>query len=188
MNSRHNRQLKSGAMGPVLAAVIVLSSAAVLVAQPAVRRPGPNQLVATLPGFSVEYPKKDWQPIPGVGSSLIVFVHKTREANVAIEQRKVPPLAPGDIVDLTARLEGEDWQARRPQPTTFTHRIQDMAGARLIVIDFVQTGAQGPERVRLYALPRGADWFRVICTAPQASFEKYSSTFQSIALSLIPAQ
>ena len=175
-------------MGSVLAAVIVLSSAAALVAQPAARRPGPDQLVATLPGFSVEYPKKDWQAIPGVGSSLIAFVHKSREANVAIEQRKVAPLAPGDIGDLTARLEGEDWQARRPQPITFTHRIQGMAGARVIVIDFVQTGAQGPERVRLYALPRGADWFRVICTAPQASFEKYSSTFQSIALSLIPAR
>jgi len=52
--------------------------------------------------------------------------------------------------------------------------------------DLMQPGAQGSERVRMYTLPRGADWFRGICTTTQDSFEKYLDTCHRIALSLTP--
>ena len=143
-----------------------------------------NRLTA-LAGFTVDYPKKDWNIIAGTGSSVVVFLHKSREATVAIERTKIEhPLANNEIVDQTATLEIEDWQARRPLATGFAHQLLDVAGQRSIVIDFTQPGPLGPEQVRLYTMPRGADWFRVVCTSIQRSFEKHKETCHRIALSL----
>jgi hypothetical protein len=153
-----------------------------------VKAPGDIR-ISTLSGFTVDYPKKDWQPLVGAGSSLVVFVHKSREATVAIERTKVDhPLAQNDITEQTATLETDVWSARRPLSTGFSHQFVDTAGGgRLIVIDFTQPGPLGAEHVRMYTLPRGTDWFRVICTSTQASFEKYKDTCHKIALSLTPA-
>jgi hypothetical protein len=38
----------------------------------------------------------------------------------------------------------------------------------------------------MYTLPRGADWYRVICTTTQASFDKFKDTCHTVALSLTP--
>jgi hypothetical protein len=143
--------------------------------------------LATLSGFTVDYPKKDWQALGGAGSSLVVFFHKSKEATVAIERTKLQrPLAPTEIIDQTATLEIEVWGARRPLSSGFTPKIFDSDGARFILIDFTQPGAEGPEQVRMYTLPRGSDWYRVICTAKRSSFAKYLDTFHRIALSLTP--
>lgn len=145
--------------------------------------------LSTMSGFTIDYPKKDWTPLAGAGSSLIVFFHKTREATVAVERTKVGrPLAPSDITEQTATLEVEDWQNRRPQASGFSHQFMEYAGTRLMIIDFSQPGSQGPERVRMYTMPRGVDWYRVICTTTQSSFEKYRETCHKIALSLTPTQ
>ena len=142
--------------------------------------------LTTLGGFTVDYPKKDWQMLVGAGSSLVVFFHKTREATVAIERTKVRPLAQNDITDQTVKLELEDWQARRPLSSALGKQLLNIAGGRFIMIDLLQPGPQGSERVRMYTLPRGADWFRVVCTTTQDSFEKYLDTCHRIALSLTP--
>ena len=154
-------------------------------------RPGPasgDQRMTVSTGFTVDYPKKDWNTLVGVGSSVVVLFHRSREAAVAIEKTKVRvPLAINEINDPTASLEIEDWQLRRPLATGFSHQFVDFIGARSILIDFTQPGAQGPEHVRLYTLPRGTDWYRVICTTTQPTFDKYKETFQRIALSVTPA-
>jgi hypothetical protein len=142
--------------------------------------------LTTIAGFTVDYPKKDWQLPVGVGSSLVVFVHKTTQATVAIERTSVRPLAKNEITEQTATLEIDDWVARRPQARAIGHQLLDIAGARFIMIDLLQSGPQGSERVRMYTLPRGTDWFRVICTTTQDSFEKYLDTCHRIALSLTP--
>jgi hypothetical protein len=97
------------------------------------------------------------------------------------------PLALNEINNQTASLEIEDWQVRRPLASGFSHQFVDFNGARTILIDFNQPGAQGAEHVRLYTLPRGTDWFRAICTTTQASFDKYKETCHRIALSVTPA-
>ena len=161
-------------------------------AQPAAGagRPGPasgDQRMTLSTGFTLDYPKKDWLTLVGVGSSYVVLFHKSREATVAIERTKVRvPLAPNEINQQTATLEIEDWQARRPFATGFSPQFVDFLGARSILIDFTQPGAQGPEHVRLYTLPRGTDWYRVICTTTLHTFDKYKETFQRIALSVTP--
>jgi hypothetical protein len=71
--------------------------------------------------------------------------------------------------------------------SSFSHQFAEIAGARLIVIDFSQPGPQGAERVRMYTLPRGSEWYRVICTTTVGSFEKHLPTCHKIASSLTPA-
>ena len=157
---------------------------------PAQGRPGPassDQRLAVPSGFTVDYPKKDWHILVGVGSSVVVLFHRSREAAVAIERTKVPvPLALNEITDQTANLEIEDWQVRRPLASGFSHQFVDFNGARTILIDFSQPGAQGSEHVRHYTLPRGTDWYRAICTTTQATFDKYKETCHRIALSVTP--
>jgi len=154
-------------------------------------RPGPasgDQRLVVPTGFTVDYPKKDWLTLVGVGSSVVVLFHKTREAAIAIERTKVPvPLAINEINDQTAKLEIEDWQVRRPMASGFSHQFVDFNGTRTILIDFTQPGAQGTEHVRLYSLPRGTDWFRAICTTTVPTFDKYKETCHRIALSVTAA-
>jgi hypothetical protein len=152
-------------------------------AGPPPKSPNDNRL--SFGSFSVDYPKKDWQVLGGTGSSIVVFVHKSRDATVAVERTKIAvPLAPNEIVDQTAALEIEEWQARRPLSAGYSHQIFDAMGARSIVIDFNQPGPAGAEHVRMYTMPRGADWFRVVCTTAQRTFDTYKETCHRIALSL----
>jgi hypothetical protein len=139
-------------------------------------------------GFSVDYPKKDWNMIGGTGSSLVVFVHKSREATVAIERGTLKqPLSPADITETTLKLEIEDWQERRAQSSDFAPQIITAAGTRFVLIDLYTTGPQWPEHVRLYAQPRGLDLYRIICTTKRGGLDKYKEVFHRIALSLTPA-
>jgi hypothetical protein len=160
-------------------------------AQTTAVRPGPassDQRLVIPSGFTVDYPKRDWQLLVGVGSSVVVLFHKSREAAVAIERTKTRvALALNEITDQTATLEIEDWQVRRPLASGFSHQFVDFNGARSILIDFNQPGARGAEHVRLYTLPRGTDWFRAICTTTQPTFDKYKETCHRIALSVTPA-
>jgi hypothetical protein len=159
-------------------------------AQPQPPRPAnpiPTQQFASPTfGFTLEYPKKDWKITAGAGAAVVVFVQNKGEATVAIEVLKVPPLAPEEINEQTVKLEIEDWQARRTPPAVVTHLLGNISTGRVIVLDFTQPGARGSERVRLYALPRGSVWYRVICTATTAAFGKYEGIFQTIATSLTP--
>ena len=167
----------------VLATIGLSTSNAASQSAPPPKAPNDNRL--TFGSFTVDYPKKDWQVLGGTGSSILVFVHKSREATVAIERTKTAiPLAANEIVDQTATLEVEDWQARRPLSTGYSHQMLDVRGERTIVIDFSQPGPSGSEHVRMYTMPRGADWFRVVCTTPQREFDKYKETCHRIALSL----
>jgi hypothetical protein len=152
-------------------------------AGPPPKSPNDNRL--SFGSFSVDYPKKDWQVLGGTGSAIVVFVHKSREATVAVERTKVAvPLAPHEIIDQTATFEVEEWQARRPLSTSYSHQLMDANGSRSIVLDFNQPGPSGAEHVRMYTMPRGADWFRVVCTTPQRAFDTYKETCHRIALSL----
>jgi hypothetical protein len=158
---------------------------------PGAVRPGPasgDQRMAVSSGFTVDYPKKDWDVLVGVGSSFVVLFHRSKQAALAIERTSVPvPLAVNEINDQTANLEVEDWQKRRPLATGFSHQFVDFLGQRSILIDFTQVGALGPEHVRLYILPRGTESYKVICTTAQATFDKYKETCHRIALSVTPA-
>jgi len=161
------------------------------VAQPAAPGPPPKAAsdtrLTSIGGFTVDYPTKDWPMLGGVGSALVVFFHKSREAAIAIERIKlVVPMAMNDIVEETATNEINDWKDRRPLAYGFSHQFADEGAARTIVIDFNQPGPLGIEHVRLYTLLRGLDRYRVTCTTLETNFKKYIDTCHRVARSLYP--
>jgi len=183
VSTKHRRSPSIAVIAVIMLGICVAGRPAKIRAQAA--RPSPNNRLATLPGFSVEYPKKDWDPFMGIGSALITFVHKSREATIAIERTRLKPrFEMSDDVELTAQLEEDAWQNRRPQNLTFKHQLLELNGTRVLMLDFAQSDGQSAERVRLYALPRGTSWFRVICTTTPAAFDKHSAPCQNIALSV----
>jgi hypothetical protein len=138
-----------------------------------------------VPGFTIDYPSKDWLTVPSIGSSVVTFFHKSREATLAVEARKLRvALEPSEINAQTAVVEIEDWQRRRPDGTGFSYQIYDYQGDRTIIIDFSQTGSLGAEHVRLYTIFAGTDVYRVICTTTVPMFNNYKDTFHKMALSL----
>ena len=178
--------------------VLASSTAVIATAQPALSaapqaaaaqkprpRPAPSDNRLSMAGFTIDYPKRDWDQLIGVGSSLVVFSHKSKEATVAIERIQIPvALGPDDIIEDTATFEIEDWRKRRQYATAFSPQMQNFNGEKFILIDFDQPGAQGPEHVRLYTFFRGTTKIRVICTTRQPVFKKYMDTLHRVALSL----
>jgi hypothetical protein len=57
----------------------------------------------------------------------------------------------------------------------------DDAGNRVIAIDFTRQGLRGPERVRQFSLPSGANLFRLICSSSPALFDRYAPVFEHMA-------
>ena len=87
------------------------------------------------------------------------------------------PLAVNEINDQTANLEIEDWQVRRPLATGFSHQFVDFNGARTSSSSISPSRARrAPSTCGSTRLPRGTDWFRVICTTTQPTFDKYKET------------
>ena len=134
---------------------------------------------------------------PGSTAEVALIVREAARHGVAlVPQSGNTGLVGGGIPDGSGRqlllslerlnriIEIDEWQLRRPLATGFSPQFVDFLGTRSILIDFNQPGAQGPEHVRLYVLPRGTDWFRVICTTTLPTFDKYKETFQRIALSV----
>lgn len=185
-------------------AVLAMVSPAIIAAQPPKTagtpmtpaqgpRPAPassdNRL--SIAGFTIDYPKRDWDLFPSVGSSVVVFVHRSKEATVAIEHAPIPiALGPDDIIDVTISNEVSEWRNRRPYATAFSPQPpQTYAGEKFILIDLDQPSAQGgSEHVRLYTFFRGTSKFRVICTTKGPLFKKYMDTLHRIALSLYTPQ
>jgi hypothetical protein len=134
--------------------------------------------------FALEYPKKDWNVVPGAGTVLFVFAHKEAEASVTLDYTPLKQaLAREEISQLFADLELEDVKERQPQVQHFTTALRTEAdGRRVVVIDYVRDGLKGPERVRLYSLPSGVHLYRVTCTAPVAYFARYEAVFERMAL------
>jgi hypothetical protein len=135
--------------------------------------------------FAFEYPKRDWHAAPGYGSSLVTFVHSKGEAAVSIEHVSLKvPYAPEDIAEAFLQETLNALQEARTDAQGFESQFRDSPDGRIMVIEFTQDGARSKERVRLYALPRGLDLYRVVCTATTTSFSRYDTTFEYMAASL----
>ncbi|OFW03946.1 MAG: hypothetical protein A3H96_16005 [Acidobacteria bacterium RIFCSPLOWO2_02_FULL_67_36] len=134
-------------------------------------------------GFSLEYPKKEWQVVSGAGSIVVVFAQSKSEASVAIDHTLLKTaLAPEEITQLFADLEVEHVKQRDSGVQGIRTALQtDTDGRRIIVIDYTRVGLKGQEQVRQYSLPFGADLFRLICNAQAASFAKHEPVFEHMA-------
>jgi hypothetical protein len=131
--------------------------------------------------FTFEYPTKDWDQIAGGTSSVLSLTQKKREAAVVIEYQPLRlELAPSEIDEEFAKLELEPVTSRQPGSTNTGLKLVEMAANRVIVIEYSRKGLMGPETVRQYSLALGKHLYRIVCSAPTASFGKHEPVFTAI--------
>ncbi len=133
--------------------------------------------------FTIDVPKREWQTVPGVGSVIVVFTQAKSEASVALEHTTLKQaLAPEEITQLFVDLEVQHIKERDAEAAGFKMALRtDDAGNRVIAIDFTRQGLRGPERVRQFSLPSGANLFRLICSSSAAFFDRYAPVFEHMA-------
>jgi hypothetical protein len=128
--------------------------------------------------FSLEYPSKDWQILPGGGSVVATLAPKSGDASVVIDYTKMSQaLAPNEINDLFAELEGEDLATRQPEAKSAKPSIVNVGSRRVVVIQYSRAGLKGQEKVVQYTVPVGQDVYRLICSAQETAFPKYEPVF-----------
>lgn len=146
-------------------------------------------LTVTNPGFSLEYPKKDWIVVPGGGAATVVLAQAKGNASVIVERVVLKAeLGPDDITDLFAQLETESIQQRAPKAADFRSKVLDVTGGRLVAVQYALDGSKGPERVRQYSIPVGTNLYRLTCAAPIGQFQIFDPVFAHIAASFMPAR
>jgi len=136
----------------------------------------------------LEFPKKDWLVVPGGSAALVSFAQRKGEAAIVVEQSRLnQPLASTDITDLFGQLESETVRDRQLGVADIDAKVYDAGGRRFVVITYVRTGASGPERVRQYSIPVGADLYRLFCSAAAPLFARYEPVFAHAAASFTAA-
>jgi hypothetical protein len=131
--------------------------------------------------FTLDYPK-DWQVIAGSGDVVVTFAAKNGEAALVVEHSRLKiSLGPDDIDNTFAQIETDVLNERQPKATEVTARIDAVASARAIVIDYARPGLTRPERARQYSFPIGQELYRLACSTVTVQFPKYDSAFIRMA-------
>jgi hypothetical protein len=134
--------------------------------------------------FTLQYPKKNWQVLPGGGSTLATLAEKNGRATVHIEYLRLnQPLKVDQDHDLIVQTESSLIRERQPGATGIQGGPErpDLPG--FVSIDFTRPGASGPEHVRQFSVVQGNDLFRILCVARLNDFQKFETIFQQIARS-----
>jgi hypothetical protein len=132
--------------------------------------------------FTIEYPKRDWRVVPGGGSVLFTLAHSGNEAAVVVEYNRMdPPLMPEDITEMFSQvIELDEVKKRQPGASDFRPGLVTGPEGKQSQIDYTRPGMNGQERVRLVSMPRGADLYRIVCSAKAELFPKYEAIFSHI--------
>jgi hypothetical protein len=176
---RVRRQRFHKQAGRAIVAALLVSASIVASAQTPEKGYQIFQGLRTL--FTVQYPSKDWQVVPGGSASLVAFTQKKAEATVVIEYQALTlELAPTEIDEGFAQIEAEPIAQHQPTATDVASHIAEADGRKVIVIDYNRKGIAGAEKVRQYSLPIGKQMYRIVCSAPAALFAKYEPTFVTV--------
>ena len=102
--------------------------------------------------FELEYPTKDWSPLPTGGSAVAILARNDRTATVVIDlARLTEPLAPSEIA-TNAQIEVETLREQQPRAKDFTSEILEAKAGRGSLIRYARSGANGPERIMHYSV------------------------------------
>lgn len=125
-------------------------------------------------GVVIEYPKKDWQIIPGGLTTVVTFRQKNGESAVIVEQTKMmQPLKPEEITEVFGQIEADVIKERLPQASGFATLMIAAEGRRVIGIQYQRAGPTGPEVVRQYSFPLGETLYRMSCVIRPDKIQKY---------------
>lgn len=134
-------------------------------------------------GFQMEWPKKDWMPLPSAGSLALVLASRKGDALVVVERSTLrQPLEPADITDLFAQLES-DVVKEQQKALDVQARVIESGDRRLVAVQYQRAGVLGTERVRQYSMPAGKTLYRVTCISSDGRFASYDPLFAHMAAS-----
>jgi hypothetical protein len=123
--------------------------------------------------FELDYPTKDWNPLPSGGSAVAILAHKDRAATIVIDLiRLSEPLAPSEI-ERNAQIEVETVKEQQRNAKDFKSEFLDGKAGRASLIRYSRLGANGPERVLHYTVAVGQDLYRLDAVLSEESYAKY---------------
>jgi hypothetical protein len=123
--------------------------------------------------FELEYPAKDWSPLPTGGSAVAILARNDRTATIVIDvARLTEPLAPSEIT-TNAQIEVETLKEQQPRAKDFTSEMIDASAGRASLIRYARVGANGPERIIHYSVGVGHDLYRLDAVVQEAALAKH---------------
>jgi hypothetical protein len=123
--------------------------------------------------FELEYPTKDWSPVPAGGSTVAILGRNDRTATVVIDLAPLTePLAPAEV-RTNAEIELEALKAQQPNAKTFSLEIVEGKSGPASLIRYARVGTSGPERVMRYSVAVGRDLYHLDAVVQDASFTKH---------------
>jgi hypothetical protein len=133
--------------------------------------------------FELEYPNKDWSPLPTGGSAVATLSRNDRSATVVIELSKLTePLAPAEVA-TNAQIELESLKEQQPNAKNFTSEMVDSKAGRASLIRYARVGSNGPERVMRFSVGVGLDLYRLDAVVQEAAAAKYEGILQHMLMS-----
>jgi hypothetical protein len=123
--------------------------------------------------FELEYPTKDWSPLPTGGSAVAILARNDRTATVVVDvARLTEPLAPSEVA-TNAQIEIETLREQQPRAKDFTSEIVDGSAGPASLIRYGRVGANGPERIIHYSVGVGHELYRLDAVVQEAALAKH---------------
>jgi hypothetical protein len=133
--------------------------------------------------FELEYPAKDWGPLPAAGSAVAILARNDRAATVVIElARLTEPLTRAEI-ERNAQIEFESVKEQQPKAKDFKSEMLDSKAGRASLIRYARTGPKGPERVMHYSVAVDRNLYRLDAVVSEASLARYEPILMHMLLS-----
>jgi hypothetical protein len=123
--------------------------------------------------FEIEYPNKDWSPVPAGGSTVAILARNDHTATVVIDLTRLnEPLAPTEV-RTNAEIELETLKEQQPNAKNFTSEFVEGKSGPASLIRYARVGAAGPERVLRYSVAVGLDLYHLDAVVPDTSLAKH---------------
>jgi len=137
--------------------------------------------------FSLEYPEKDWQVVPGGGSVVLTLAQKGNQAFIVIDHtRSDISLSPDEVGAVFLESERARVASRQSGARVIAATLTTTPAGPVAVLHYTRPGLKAPESVVQYSVPFGQDLFRLICSAQTAQFAKFEPVFVHVATSFLP--
>jgi hypothetical protein len=139
--------------------------------------------------MTIEVPR-DWQVLPGHGSTLFAAAEKVKKdqppAGIVLEYTRLPAAFDPKIASFVGTAELSDVRETEPDGRDFTQQVKTAAEiGPYIFIEYNRPGLAGADdHVVQYSMFSGRVRYRLICIAPAVSVDKYRPTFAHIAASV----
>ncbi|MGH9142197.1 MAG: hypothetical protein ACRD2I_13785 [Vicinamibacterales bacterium] len=121
--------------------------------------------------FELQYPEKDWKPLPAVGSSLAVFARNDGPTLFVDHVKLVGELTPPEVAGMPA-VELSTLKDQQPKAKDFKSEMLDSKAGNGVLIRYSRDN-NGPQTVVQYSIAVGLELYRINGVIPDKQLAKY---------------